>query len=284
MKRPSFANQPDPLIVSVIKEHTRLEAIAAIRDSYFDGAHGYDLHVSFLDPEYRTVEHMKSIIAAAGSQPVLALNYNVGFEGYVPVSDEERAEKLLLAVEAGAACIDMQGCLFDEASRSGLSDPQNLIDKNLPFVAVNPKEITFDPVAVEKQKELIKKVHDMGAEVLMSVHTGVVMTAEQILSMAKEMEKRGIDILKVVTPSRGLEDNIECLKANMLMQRELKIKTHHHCNGAYGKMTRLIAPMFGAHLIFTNQSYTPVSDMTQPLLRTTVDIYRHAEWRLPEED
>lgn len=283
MKRPSFAHQPNPLIVSVIKEHTRGDAISAIRNSFYDGAHGYDLHLSFLDPEYRTVEHLKPIIATAGNQPVLALNYDVGFAGYQSVCDEERAEKLLLAVEAGAACIDMQGCLFDEASRTGLSDPQNLCDKTLPFVAVNPREITFDPVAVEKQKELIKKVHDMGAEVLMSVHTGVIMNAEQILSMAKEMEKRGIDILKIVTPSNGLEDNLECLKANMLMQKELKIACHHHCNGANGKMTRLIAPMFGAHLIFTNQSYTSVSDQTQPLLRTTVDIYRHAEWRLPEE-
>lgn len=284
MKRPSFVNQPSPLIVSVIREKTRNMAISYIRNSRYDGAQGYDLHISCLEPEFRTVEHMKAIIDTAEGRPILSLNYDTGYDSsYVSVPDEERAEKLLLSLEAGAAAIDMQGSLYDTASRTGFSDPEHLSPEGLAFKEVNPKEVTYDPIAVEKQMKLIEQVHAMGAEVLMSVHTGVAMSCEQVVSMAKEMEKRGIDILKIVTPSRGIDDNLECLKTNLALSRELKIKYHFHCNGPKGKMTRVTAPMFGSHLIFCNQVYTPASAQEQLHLRTMIDAFRLLEWQTPED-
>lgn len=281
MQRTSFVHQPRPLIVSVIRARTVAEVIAAIRNSQYDGAQGFDLHLSYLEEDARTPEVLRRIIAAADGLPVLALYYNVGFPGYAPVPDEDRAACLVRAIEAGASAIDMQGSLFDANACTGFHDPDGVIPQETPFVAANPHEVTFDPAAIEAQRALIARVHALGGEVLMSVHTQVPMSAAQVVSMAQALETRGIDILKMVTPSRNLDDNLACLAANVELGKNLKIPFHYHCSGAPGAMTRIVAPMFGSHLIFTNQTYTPVADENQVHLRTVADAYRGLRWRIP---
>lgn len=74
--RLSFANQPAPMPVGVIKECGVWEAIAAIRNCEYHGAGGIDLHLSSLDPEYRNADSIRKIVNAS-SLPILALHYNM---------------------------------------------------------------------------------------------------------------------------------------------------------------------------------------------------------------
>ena len=54
---------------------------------------------------------------------------------------------------------------------------QEFTDLNYSFIKGNPKEVVVDSKVIEKQMEFIEKVHSIGAEVLLSNHSGIVMTA-----------------------------------------------------------------------------------------------------------
>ena len=106
-----------PALAGVVREQTVRGVIAQIKNCICDGADMIDLHLSCL--EERDEESLKKIMASS-KLPVLALNYNntctwqnAGF------SEAERVESLLLAVEAGAAGIDMQGYTYHLPSKSG---------------------------------------------------------------------------------------------------------------------------------------------------------------------
>ena len=55
------------------------------------------------------------------------------------------------------------------------------------------------PEAIKRQRQVIDEVHRLKGEILMSAHTRVHLSVEQCVSMAKEMESRGADIVKVVS-------------------------------------------------------------------------------------
>ncbi len=261
--RKSMAKLPAPVFAGVIREENAANAIAEIQNCRYGGAGMIDLHLSCL--EDTGVEYVQKIVSST-SLPILALNYNGKLDWSEAGFDEEaRVASLLRAVEAGAAGIDMQGYTFDIASKSGFHG-----EDKYSFTKNNPKEIVTDEAVIAKQMEVIDRVHTAGAEVLLSCHPGIAMQAETVVELALFLEKRGPDIIKIVTSACCEEDAFEAMRAMTLLKKEVKTPVSYHANGKHGALTRVVNPALGGHILFCVNQYRPGSTMEQLDMRTAM--------------
>jgi len=95
--RPSFVKLPKPFIVSVITETDPDSCIATIRNSEYDGADAFDLHLRSLERQYHNVNDLERIIKCT-SKPVMMINYRSDNKWRGQLTDEERVESHLIAV------------------------------------------------------------------------------------------------------------------------------------------------------------------------------------------
>jgi len=264
----SFAHLPAPVLATVIKEKTPQAAIDAVKRAEKNGATAFDLHLSCLDEEFQTVEHIRSIVNAT-DRPMLGLNYNLKIEtGIYECPEEERISLLKKAAQAGIAGVDIQSYTYNLNVKQGyIGDP------GFSFASANPKEVVTDEVTIQKQKELIAYFHAQGTEVLLSNHPLVPMTAEQILDLARFVAQRKPDIIKMVTWANNEADVAECVKAMTLLQSAVpECRVHLHASGPYGRITRLVNPLLGSYLIFCVDQYGQGHDPNQMPLKTTSEI------------
>ena len=261
---------PAPAVAGVVRETTAKAAIAEMKNCCLRGADMIDLHLSCL--ENRSPEALKAVISST-KLPILALNYNQKTNwSKLGLSEAERIQTLLDAVEAGAAGIDMQGYTFHEPSKTGFCG-ENIYS----FTKDGPKEVVTDPVIIEKQCALIEKVHTMGAEVLLSCHPGVVMNTRQVVDLALFLEKRNPDIIKIVTKATCEGDLQECIRTMLALKKEVKTPVSYHCNGAAGMASRIINPLLGGQIAFCVDGYKESSTMEQldlQTVRSMVDNYK----------
>ncbi len=252
-----------PALAGVIREKTTGEAIAEILNCYYDGADMIDLHLSMLEDR----ERIKDVILSS-KLPVLALNYNITFEsGNAGFDEEERIRTMLDAVDAGAAGIDMQGYSFHLPSKSAFCG-----EDKYSFTKGNPKEIVTDSTVIDKQCEVIEKVHQKGAEVLLSCHPGIAMDSNQVVDLALFLEKRNPDIIKIVTTASNEDEMIESFKAMSLLKREVKTAVSYHAGGNEGALSRIVNPILGGHMIFCVDRFKVSSTKEQLDLRTVRTI------------
>lgn len=259
--RTSLAKLPAPALAGVVRERTAAASIAEIKNCWYDGAAMIDLHLSCLDtPDGETLEK----IISASPLPVLALNYNGLYDwSDAGFSEDARIESLRLAVDFGAAGIDMQGYSFDAASKTGFCG-----EDRYSFTKGNPKEIVTDPAVIAKQCALIEEVHSKGAEVLLSCHPGVAMNAETVVELALFLEQRNPDIIKIVTSAACEEEMLESIRAMLLLKKEVKTPVSYHANGKAGSLSRILNPALGGHIAFCVDRYSESSTMEQLDLRT----------------
>ena len=254
-----------PALAGVVKEKSAKAAIAEINNCVYDGADMIDLHLSCL--ENTETDELRKIITFS-KLPVLALNYNTTYEGEnAGYSEDDRADLFLRAVEAGAAGIDMQGYTFHLPSKKEFCG-----EDKYSFTKGNPKEIVTDEIIISKQCDLIERVHSMGAEVLLSCHPGIPMTADQVVDLALFLEKRNPDIIKIVTRADNDSDLIESIKAMILLKKEIKTLISYHANGTAGMLSRIINPVLGGQIAFCVDRYTEASVMEQIDLRSAKSI------------
>lgn len=250
-----------PALAGVVKARTPLSAIAEIKNCLYGGAAMIDLHLSCL--EKTDTDTLKTIIGAS-KLPVLALNYNTTMEwtdaGY---TEDARVECFLRAVEAGAAGIDMQGYTFDIASKDSF-----IGEDKYSFTKNSPKEVVTDTKVIDKQCELIERVHAKGAEVLLSCHPGIAMSADAVVELALFLEKRTPDIIKIVTIANNDDEMLESVRAMLTLKKELKTPVSYHAAGKAGVLTRILNPVLGGQIAFCNAGYHEGSTMEQPDLRT----------------
>lgn len=273
--RPSFAKLPQPFIVNVIREKDPESAIALIKNAEYDGAQAHDLHLTALEKRYHNLKDLKRTIASTAN-PVLVLNYRYTDD----INDEERIRALLLSIEAGAAAIDVPADLFDPQYTSYVSVEPDYYSKQ-------PKELSMDPAVVDKQKKLIETVHAMGAEVLLSSHTRIVMSCEQVVAHALEMQARGADMVKIVSVCMNEDQLIEAFKSIIALKRVMKVPFQYQCHGEHGKLTRVVGPMLGSMLVFCNQRFAAHTFNEQPLVHAMRSVFQNVDWRVskpPEEE
>ena len=234
---------PAPALAGVVREKTKEHAIKEIEILTQNGADMIDLHMSCLE-DY-SVENLREIIASS-SLPILALNYNFTTDWKdVGLSEQERTETFLTAAKLGASGIDMQGYTFDIASKENFCG----VDK-YSFTKGNPKEIVTDEKIISKQCEFIEKIHREGGEVLLSCHPGIAMNTEQVVDLALFLEKRGADIIKIVTIANNEQEMAESIKTILCLKKELKTPVSFHCGGEFGGLTRIVNPALGGQIAF----------------------------------
>ena len=195
----TFVNSERALLTVMLQCEIPETAIRRIRNSLYCGAEAFGFQAESLKKEYQNAEVYKRIIDEMRGKPAYVTYYRRA--NTADKTDDELAEGLLTLAECGATLCDITGDMFD----------------------AQPNELTMDEEAVETQVQLIEQLHDRGAEVLMSSHVLQYIPAEQVLNMAFEHKRRGVDIVKIVTGAETMEQQIENLRTTHLLKKELGI-------------------------------------------------------------
>lgn len=251
----SFLSKPPPVITGIMAAETPQELIAEARNAEFDGAQGITIDLAVLKPEFRTHNALKGIIDAV-NLPFMFYFYRDDHWG--APSDDERQEILLTAADAGAAMIDVMGDLYDPSEM----------------------EITHDATAIDKQKRLIQKFHEKGAEVVISSHMQCPRTAEQVLEHLHALEQRGADVVKIVHTANTDEELAEAIRTTMVLKRQLKTPFIHLVNGTFSRPHRFLGPALGVSIMFAVHRYDTLYGGTQPTIQSVRAVLDNLHWNI----
>lgn len=243
-----FLNCNAPSLVSMIQVRTPEEAINIVKNSVYDGATAFGLQMECMLPEHQNTDTVKKIMSYTGQRPVYLTNYR--YDQNNGKTDEQLAAELVTYAENGVTLLDVIGDLFGKA----------------------PDEIAEDAIAIDKQKELIEKIHHAGGEVLMSSHTLRFMTGEEVLNLCLKQKSRGADIAKIVTAANSDEEELENLKTTMLLKKELGIPFLFLSGGTHYKRHRMLGAFFGGSMYLCVQHHYNGSTKTQPILKSVKAI------------
>lgn len=246
--RPTFLNQTRPLITGMVLEDTPDSIRFAVKNSIFDGADCLGIQLERLKREYRTRECFRKIFAACGGRPIYVTNYR-GHEN-TGLTDEELAEGLLAALDCGATLADVPASAYDEESGMGIG-----------------LELSVKPEAVDRQRRLIERIHGMGKEVIMSSHVFRFIPAETVLEIALEQQRRGADIVKIVTAGNSVEEEMENLRITTLLRKELRVPFLFLSGGTHSKIHRMIGPQLGCVMYLAVLKHDECAVPTQPIIR-----------------
>lgn len=256
--RRSFLNASKPVITGIFAGQTPAELIAEARCAEFEGADAVAVDLMDLEPEFRNAESLKPVIDSV-SLPFMFYFYRNGRQPQL--DDDARQEVLLAAADAGASAIDVMGDLYDPS----------------------PLELTRDPVAIDRQRRLIDKIHDKGADVVMSSHMPTTpRTAEEVLEHLREQKSRGADIAKIVTGVNTEEELVEAFRTTLLVKRELNSPFIHLCNGRFSRPHRFMGPALGVSIFFAVPRYEPRYGMNQPTVRAVRAVLDNLHWNIDD--
>lgn len=241
MKQSFFEN--DKALLTVMVQADNPDRIKELIDkSVPEGAEAFGMQLEQLKSEYRTKEVYKDLFAYTKDKPVYVTNYrHTTNEGK---TDEELAEELVEFADCGADLCDVMGDYFDR----------------------QPDEVAVDKTAIEKQKKLIKRIHDKGAKVLMSSHVYKYIPAERVLEIALGHQERGADICKIVTGAETMEQQLENLKIINMLKENLKIPFLFLCCGECGILRR-IGGELGCCMYLCVHEHDALATAVQPLLK-----------------
>ena len=224
--KPTFLNQNRPLITGMILKDNPDSIRFAVKNSIYDGADCLGIQLEYLKKEYKSEENYEKIFAACSGHPIYINNYR-GYENS-GFSDEELADGLLKALSCGVTLGDVPASWFDSDSGMCIG-----------------LELSMKQSAIDKQMRLIDKIHQMGKEALMSSHVLKFASAETVLEIAYEQQRRGADIVKIVTAANSDEEQIENLRITTLLKKELKVPFLFLSGGTHSKIHRMIGPQLG---------------------------------------
>lgn len=250
----TFLNSEKPLLTAMVICTTADACIEKIKASEAAGADAFGIQLERLEKQYRTEEHLRAIFAACGDKPIYITSYRYGENE--DLTEEQRVDLLLLALDCGATLCDVMGDLYCKSE----------------------KEITYDEAAVEKQKALIAEIHRRGGEVLMSCHTGAKLTAEETLEIAKAQQERGADVCKIVNVTENIEEMPECFRTIQLLKSSLQSKFLYLVNGPCAVMIRQTGPNLGVCTYLCVQNHGQFDNQSQPVLGNMKAVRDHMKF------
>lgn len=241
MKQSFF--ERDKALLTVMVQADNPDRIKELVDkSVPEGAEAFGIQLEQMKSEYKTKEIYKDLFAYAKDKPIYVTNYrHTQNEGK---TDDMLAKELVELAEYGADLCDVMGDCFDR----------------------QPDEVAVDKTAIEKQKELIKRIHDKGAKVLMSSHIFKFTPAERVLEIALEHQSRGADICKIVTGADTMEQQLENLKIINMLKENLKIPFLFLCGGECSILRR-IGGEVGCCMYLCVYEHDAFATPVQPLLK-----------------
>lgn len=249
--KPSFLGHEKPLLTAMVYEVTPQSAKVSMRNAIFDRADAFAIDLCVMPIEYHDEKTLRSVFAVADGRPIYTYYYRK--KTGPRVSEDTLAETAEICIRAGATLCDLTGDLYEPDA---------------------PRQLAVSPDAVDKQMRLIDRIHGLGGEVLMSSHIHSFVSLEETLRQAKEIEKRGADVVKIVVSASSRAEEDEVFRTTMALREELKKPFLHLCMGPYGKLHRVLTPFFGSCMTLCVQSYNlHTSVFEQPLLRATRAVY-----------
>lgn len=244
----SFLNTNTPFVTEMVQVPTFEQATSKIKKAISGGATAIGLQMSVLRKEYRDEKTLSAIFAKAEDKPIYFTNYRSGLnEG---ISDDELLEGLLFGLRCGATLVDVMGDAFNPS----------------------PEELTTNQKAIAKQMKLIDEVHKQGGEVLMSSHVYEYRPPERVLEIALEHQRRGADIVKIVTGAETQEEQIKNLEICRLLKQELKVPFLFLSGGKYNYLHRTIGPALGVCMWLCFSEYDETTYLGPPLLTDVLKI------------
>lgn len=253
--RPSFLRQTFPVLTGIFSGQTPEALIAAARNAEALGARGIAAELWDLKPQFRTAEVLRRLVESV-SLPVMFTFYRN--DRWRNSSDEERQELLLVAADCGAAMIDVMGDLYDPS----------------------PHEITYCQIAIQRQVELIEKIHAIGAEVVISSHTASARTCTEVVEHLLALEQRGADVVKIVTRVETGTELAEAFKTTIALKEALKTPFIHLCSGSLSRPHRFIGPTLGTAICFAVEGYSAEYLYPQPTITALKATLDAVNWRL----
>ena len=241
MNNRTFLNYEKPLLTCMVQADNPDRIKALIDASIPEGAEAIGMQFCKLKSEYRNEKTYRELFAYT-DLPVYVTNYRDHFSN-IGKSDDVLAAELLNFAKCGATLCDVMGDLFDACEG----------------------ELTMNEEAIKKQMDLIEELHKSGAEVLMSSHVRKFMSAERVLEIAREHERRGADICKIVTGAENTEQQIENLRIINLLKENLKIPFLFLAGGEC-RILRRIGGSLGCCMYLCVHEYDELATKSQPLL------------------
>ena len=242
MKNRTFLNYDKPLLTSMVQASNPDRIKALIDASISEGAEAIGMQFCQLKAEYRNEKTYRELFAYT-DLPIYVTNYRNHISN-IGKSDDVLAAELVELAECGATLCDVMGDYFDACEG----------------------ELTMNKDAIKKQIRLIDELHGRGAEVLMSSHVLKFTPAERVLEIAREHERRGADICKIVTDAENTEQQIENLRIINLLKENLKIPFLFLAGGEC-RILRRIGGSLGCCMYLCVHEYDEFATKSQPLLR-----------------
>ncbi len=256
MDRKRFPLERAPLFTAIFKEDSIRELARQAKAAWYAGADAVCADLANLPGEERTPETMRILTDSSPLPTMCCLYRGDKLHGS---DDDARTKTLLAALAAGAACIDVMGDLFDPS----------------------PLEWSHKPSAIARQKRLIAKIHNAGAQAILSSHPLVALRPEEVLAQLRDFEKRGADIVKLVQKADTEDEFLDALRATLLCRRELKTPFVHLVSGAFGDLHRFLAPTLGIALTFATIDKRGPFAMPQPPLANFRGVFDNLRFHLP---
>lgn len=270
-----------PFICTSLAASTLEGTISALERAEYDGASAFEVHLPLLDfPDDEEIAEL----TAATSRPMYATCRRdafytlLGDDVEVALSDEERVEALLSAVEAGFDGIDVELDTFaptpkpEDYSRSAIEAYAD--DDATPLA-----EVADEPDAVERQRSTVEAVHDRGGEVILSAHTYKHLAPGECVAIAERMTDRGADFGKIVGVDRTMDEALETLEAHLRLNEAGVLPYALMAIGETSRITRPLAPMFGSAWVFAQPELTPGGFHDWPLVENAREVLRRIDWR-----
>ena len=237
--RPSFSECTKPPFTVMIQTRTPEEALSGIARAKRSGAEAIGLQICRWEPEYHTTQCYLQAMEAAGELPVYVTNYR--YDRNEGRSDENLAEGLVELARCGAALCDVMGDLYAPCA----------------------DQLTMEPAAIAGQQLLIRRLHDVGAQVLMSSHVMNFTPAERVVEMALEQQRRGADVVKIVTGAETMEEQLENLRITQLLKTTLSVP-FLFLTGGECKLHRRLGPSLGCCMYLCVLEHDALATPTQP--------------------
>ena len=114
----------------------------------------------------------------------------------------------------------------------------------------------------------------------MSSHLYRYAPAERILEIGLEQERRGADVVKIVTKAGSSEELLDNIRANILLKENLKVPFLFLSSGSHGNLLRRIGPNLGCCMYLCVYEHDEISTKAQPLLEKLKPIRDNMEWYL----
>ena len=284
-KKRKFSQITQPFICTLISDSNPADLLQTIWLSDYDGSDAYEIFLTSIEKEFLNERDLKPVFRST-FKPIMVSHYRWDYEGHVDMDEGERVGLLVEAVRWGADGIDMEADSFDPCPGPPEWTPEAREYSLNP--ASKPREFSMNPEAIRRQKEVIEEVHALEGEVILSAHTRARLTVEECVSMAKEMESRGPDIVKVVKVDTSFEEMLETMRANLEIRKVLKVPFIMGSHGQHSKVARAVCPLLGSMLAWCIQPLSRGRHLgIQPPIRTQKAFWENIEWRVaksPEEE